>query len=133
MPRSYSALLARTDVPARKALQQAVDGLKLKLALDDAYVPFETSGYVPCTLDGEDAGFNLRFQDVAASLQSRAVGKDVAMAFTWGGDPREEASVLIVCAALSKDFGALVHEPDADALFAVDDIVAKARKAAASL
>ncbi len=68
MPRSYSAFLTRADVPPRKALQQAVDGLKLKLALDDAYVPFDTSAHVPCTLDGEDAGFDLRFQEVDASF-----------------------------------------------------------------
>ncbi len=133
MPRSYSAFLARPDVPARKALQQAVDGLKLKLSLDDAYVPFETSGYVPCTLDGEDAGFDMRFQDVDANLRSRVGDKDVTIDFRWGGDPREEASVLIVCAALATNFGALVYEPDADVIHAVDDIVAKARKAAACL
>lgn len=133
MPRSYLALLARADVPARKALQQAVDGLKLKLSLDAAYVPFETSGYVPCTLDGEDAGFDLRFQDVDAALQEKAGDKDVALAFRWGGDPREEASVLIVCAALANNFGGLVHEPDADRLIAADALLAKARKAAASL
>ncbi|MGO9134601.1 MAG: hypothetical protein ACLP8A_11220 [Methylovirgula sp.] len=133
MPRSYSALLARAVVPARKPLQQAVDSLKLKLTLDDAYVPFETSGYVPCTLDGEDAGFNLKFLDVDAALKQRAADKDVAIAFNWGGDPREEAAVLIVCAALAKDFAALVYEPDADALLGADDVLAKARKAASVL
>ncbi len=133
MPRSYSAFLTRADVPPRKALQQAVDGLKLKLALDDAYVPFETSGYVPCTLDGEDAGFDLRFQEVDASLRPKAGDKDVAIAFRWGGDPREEASVLIVCAALAKNFGAIVYEPDADVLVGADALVAKARKATAAL
>ena len=133
MPRSYSAFLTRSDVPARKALQQAVDGLKLKLLLDDAYVPFETSGYVPCTFDGEDAGFDMRFQDVDANLRARVGDKDVAIAFRWGGDPREEASVLIVCAALAKNFDALVYEPDADVLHAADEVVAKARKAAACL
>ncbi|QXX75845.1 hypothetical protein [Methylovirgula sp. HY1] len=133
MPRSYSAFLTRPDVPARKALQQAVDSLKLKLSLDDAYVPFETSGYVPCTFDGEDAGFDMRFQDVEANLRARVGDKDVAIAFRWGGDPREEASVLIVCAALAKNFGALVYEPDTDVLHATDEVVAKARKAAACL
>jgi hypothetical protein len=133
MPRSYSAFLARADVPPRKPLQQAVDGLKFKLAIDDAYVPFETSGYLPCTFDGEDAGFNLKFQDVDASLKPKAGDKDVAMAFNWGGDPREAAAVLIVLAALAQNFGALVYEPDADAIIAADDVVAKARKAAACL
>jgi hypothetical protein len=133
MARSYSAFLARADVPARKELQKAVDALKLKLTLDDGYVPFETSGYLPGTLDGEDAGFNLRFQDVAASVKPKVGDKDVAMAFTWGGDPREEASVLIVCAALATNFGALVQETEAAPLIAAEELVAKARKATASL
>ncbi len=133
MPRCYSAFLARADVPAREALQEAIDALKLKLALDDGYVPFDTAGYLPCTLDGEDAGFDMRFQHIDPALRPRAGDKDVAIALRWGGDPREEASVLIVCAALAKNFGAVIHEPDADILFAVDELVAKARKAAASL
>lgn len=133
MPRAYSALLGRADVPARKPLQQAVDSLKLKLTLDDAYVPFETSGYLPCTFDGEDAGFNLKFQDVDGKLADRAQGKDVALAFNWGGDPREEAAVLIVLAALAKDFAALVYEPDGDKILPADEVLAKARKAAAVL
>ncbi len=57
----------------------------------------------------------------------------MAIAFRWGGDPREEASVLIVCAALAKNFGAIVHEPDADVLVGADALVAKARKATAAL
>lgn len=55
------------------------------------------------------------------------------MALNWGGDPREEAAVLIVCAALAKGFNALIYAPDADAILGAEDVVAKARKAAACL
>ncbi len=65
MARSQTAYLLRDDVPTRAALQKAIDGLKFKLTLDNSYVPFQTSGYLPCTLDGEDAGFDIRFQAVA--------------------------------------------------------------------
>lgn len=61
MPRSYVALLAHADVPARKPLQEAITSLKFNLVFDGDYVPFETTGYLPCTFDGEDAGFNLKF------------------------------------------------------------------------
>ena len=137
MARAQTAFLARKDVPTRAALQQAIDALKLKLTLDDAYAPFKSLTYLPCTIDGEDAGFDIRFQDVDASfpvsanLQPQLGDKDVGILFRWGGDQREQASVLIVCAALAKNFGALIYDPDADAVSSADDILAKARKAAA--
>jgi len=68
MTRAQIAYLKRKDVPARKALQEAVDQLGFKVTLDDSCAPFKTAGYLPCTLDGEDAGFDMRFQDVAADI-----------------------------------------------------------------
>lgn len=138
MARSQTAYLLRNDVPAREALQKAIDGLKFKLTLDDSYVPFQTSGYLPCTLDGEDAGFDIRFQAVDASplsfaLQSRIGQRDVAIAFRWSGDVREEASAAIVCAALAASSGALVHDPDGDAIYGAEQLIDKARKTAAAL
>ena len=114
MARALTAFLKRADVPARKALQQAIARLPFALTLDEGYVPFETAGYLPCTLDGEDAGFDLRFKDAAAELAAMpalqtAVGDlDVAICCKWGGDPREEAAALAVCAALATGFGAFV-------------------------
>jgi hypothetical protein len=86
--RALTAYLRRPDVPARAALQAAIKELKLPLALDDGYVPFETSGYLPCTLDGEDAGFDLRFRAVAAAdlaatpgLHAQLGDRDTALSF----------------------------------------------------
>jgi hypothetical protein len=122
-------------VPARPALQQAIAALKFPLSLDDAYVPFQTAGYLPCTLDGEDAGFDLRFKDAAAelppALQPHLGGRDTAIALKWGGDPREEVAALVVCAALAKKFGALVQEGGTQTLIAPDALVARAKAKAA--
>lgn len=138
MPRTQTAFLDRKDAPARQALQQAIDGLRFKLTLDDAYAPFKTAGYLPCTLDGEDAGFDIRFQEVDAQAQSAALrpllgGKDAAIAFRWSGDVRELASAMIVCAALAKSFGAIVHDPDGDVVYDAEQLVKKARAAVDSL
>ncbi|CCD99140.1 hypothetical protein [Bradyrhizobium sp. STM 3809] len=103
MARLLTAYLKRSDVPSRAALQQAIDRLPFALTLDEGYVPLQTSGYLPCTLDGEDAGFDLRFAD------ARADARDLVMTFKWGGDPREEAAALAVCAALAETFGAIVE------------------------
>ncbi|HUB64136.1 MAG TPA: hypothetical protein VL996_06745 [Methylocella sp.] len=139
MPRSYTAFLERNNVPIREALQQSINKLKFKLSLDEAYTPFETSGYLPCTLEGEDAGFDIRFQPIDASLarfptlQSQIGGRDAAIVFRWSGDIREAASAMIVSAALAKDFGAVVHDPDTDVVYDAESLIEKAGKAVASL
>ena len=137
MARAQTVFLNRADVPARKALQEALDGLGFKLTLDDGYTPFKTAGYLPCTLDGEDAGFDIRFQDVAAdlapALKSGIGSRDVAIALRWSGDPREQLAALGVSAALAQKFGAVVHEPDSTDLLSFDQLMAKARKAEAAL
>lgn len=139
MARAQTAYLFRADVPARDALQAAVDALKLKLVLDDGYVPLESSGYLPCTLDGEDAGFTIRFRAVEADLAklpalAGAIGtRDVAVDFRWSGDVREQVSAMGICAALAGSFGALVHDPEKDALLDAGKLLATARAALAEL
>lgn len=137
MARAQTAFLNRNEVPARKALQAAIDALGFKVTLDESYAPFETAGYLPCTMDGEDAGFDMRFQDVATdlspALMSSFEGRDTAIGFRWSGDPREQLAALSVCAALVKQFGAVVHEPDTDALLSFDQLIAKVRETQASL
>lgn len=134
MVRALTAYLKKDDVPSRKALQGALDPLGFKVVVDDDYAPLKSKGYVPCALDGEDAGFDLRFQEVEAETRAKfALGEDsVAMAFRWGGDPREELAALAVTLALKQQFGAVVEEP-AGAALSVDELLAKARKAASSL
>jgi hypothetical protein len=131
--RAQTAYLKHDDVPARKALQAAIDALGFKVRLDEAYEPFETSGYLPCTFDGEDAGFDMRFQDVAAelppALKAGIGGRDTAIGFRWTGDPREELAALSVCAALVKQFGAVVHDPDKDEMLSFEQLMAKSRRA----
>lgn len=134
MARGLTAYLKRANVPDRTALQQAISALKFPLTVDDTYIPFETAGYLPCTLDGEDAGFDLRFKDasdIPAELKAEAGDRDTAMTCKAGGDPREEAAVLIVCAALAKDFEALVVESGKPAALTFEALLKKAKAAEA--
>lgn len=108
MARLLSVHLARERVPARAALQKALGELGFALTLDEGYEPFGAAGYLPCTLDGEDAGFDLRFAALDAAQQSE--GRDTLMSLRWGGDPREQASALAVAAALAQRFGAQVAD-----------------------
>jgi hypothetical protein len=139
MSRSHSAFLAREDVPARRDLQQAVDALGFKVTLDDTYVPMKSSGYLPCTFDGEDSGFTVKFVEVdpaadrPEALKAALEGRDVELAFNWSGDPREVCCAMAVGAALVKSFGAIVYDTGDKALVAGDELLAKARKAASAL
>jgi hypothetical protein len=139
MSRSQSAFLMREDVPGRSDLQQAVDALGFKVTLDDTYVPMKSSGYLPCTFDGEDSGFTIKFLDVDAkaerpeALKAVLGGRDVEIAFHWSGDPREVVCAMAVGAALTKAFGAIVYDAGDNGLVSGEDLVAKARKAASAL
>lgn len=137
MARALTAYLVRADAPDRAALQKALDGQKLKIVLDDGYVPFKSSGYLPCTFDGEDAGFDIRFQDApgepSPALVAALGARDAAIAIRWGGDPREEACALAVLAVLAQNFGAIVHDAKGDKLASADELLKKAKTAAEQL
>jgi len=139
MAKSLIAYLERNRVPDRTALQGALKALRFPLSVDDGYVPFETSGYLPCTLDGEDAGVDLRFVDSATQLAGHpglqdAVGaRDAAIVLRWGGDPREHASALMLAAALARDFDAQVQSTQDDTLRTADALLGEARQCLANL
>ena len=139
MAKSFIAYLERSRVPDRAALQAALKALRFPLTVDDGYVPFETSGYLPCTLDGEDAGVDIRFADSATQLAGHpglqeAVGeRDAAIVLRWGGDPRERASALMLAAALAQHFDAQVQSKQDDTLRTPDAMLGEARRCLADL
>jgi hypothetical protein len=136
MARAQSAFLSRSNVPGRKDLQAALDALGFKITLDDTYVPLKSSGYLPCTLDGEDSGFTIKFADIAESgelpepVRAEIGERDVEISFRWSGDQRELACAMAVGAVLSKSFSAVIYDPDGKNIVATDDLIGKARKAA---
>ncbi len=139
MAKSLTVFLTRAQVPARNDLQNAIKDLRFRLALDDAYAPFDRSGYVPCTLDGEDAGIDIRFADSRAqlsdqpALQEQAGDHAVAMLLRAGGDPREETSMLILAAVLAARFDGLVLRPGGDTFVSAEPLSQEARSAFAAL
>ncbi|WP_018412906.1 hypothetical protein [Methyloversatilis thermotolerans] len=94
-----AALPAAPDVTSlNAALKRAGFALRVEAEWDDP----DHTGFTPCTLDGEDAGFELKRSP--GQLQVR-----------WSGDPREHAAALAVVAVLADAFGAQVSAPDSDA------------------
>ena len=118
MARSLFACIDPARVPDRAALQGAIKGLGFAMVVDDAWQPFETRGYVPCTLEGEDAGVDVRFEreaplpDAAAAHEAARGARSALVQLRWGGDKREELSATIIAAALADQFDALVLDPE---------------------
>lgn len=133
MAKPHTAFLRRSEVPARQALQEALQSLKFRLTVDEAYVPFECDGYIPATLDGEDAGFEIKFGDSAAQLadapqlQAQLEGRDTAITLRGSGDPREEAAAMMITAALAQNSGALVRRKGDDTFRSADQLLKDAR------
>lgn len=127
MAHTFTAFLLRDHIPKRAALQAAIHSLGFKLTLEDDYVPFASSGYLPCTLDGEDAGLNIRF------VSSDAIaGKDAAIVLQSGGDPREEATVVMIAAALANNFDAVIRDKS-NSERNTEGLIASAKEAFAEL
>jgi len=103
MARVTIAFLNQSRIPELEALQSAIRSLGFKLTVDEAYAPMKSTGYLPCTLDGEDAGVTIRFE-----ASTEITGQDTAITLQWGGDPREQTSAAIIIAALAHSFGATV-------------------------
>ncbi|MDX1914010.1 MAG: hypothetical protein SFU55_00370 [Methylophilus sp.] len=103
MARTYTVKMKQDAFPLRGALQAAIKTLGYPLTLEDDYVPFASSGYLPCTLDGEDAGLIIRFigsEDVT--------NQNASISLQWSGDAREKVTVMIVATALASSFKATV-------------------------
>ena len=139
MSQSQTAFKGKSRVPDRVALEEAVRALGFDLAIDEFYRPFECSGFLPCVLKGRKSGFEMYFESPEGVLQSfphfkNEIGnRDCAIGFRWGGDMAECACVLIVSAALAKNFGAVVHYQDDDLIYTAQQLVDEAQSVLASL
>ncbi len=132
MPRLLNAHLHPTQVPSRVDLQAAIRHLGFKLVVEDAYAPLMDGGYVPCTLEGEDAGVYVKFEQGVARPESVApevwADRTVLLQLRWGGDPREHLTACVWAVALATDFGALLRDPDDGSEVPSDRLLKKAKQ-----
>ena len=135
MSQLQTAYLKKELIPDRSSLQSAIDSLGFKLKIDSSYVPFESKGFLPCTLNEKDAGFEIYFESASEvvkdfpHLVENIGARDAAISFRWGGNMLECACVLIVSAALAKLFDAVVHYQDDDLLYTPDKLIKDAKSA----
>lgn len=117
MSNTQYAFLSQDRVPNRQALQASIDALGFELQLDPDFTPFEDEGFSPCVLFGEedeDVGFEIFYEPAAEvveddeEFQRIAGDRDFCMSMSWGGSLKDYAAVMVVSAALAKDFAAVV-------------------------
>jgi hypothetical protein len=118
MSNTQYAFLKSADVPSRAALQASIDALGFDLKLDPDLNLLADSGFSPCTLAGvEDVGFELiagSADEVFEGAAELAPERDYCIGMIWRGSMKDCASVMIVSAALAKNFGAIIsYEGDA--------------------
>lgn len=129
------AFIQSQRAPDRTLLQASIDALGFDLKLGPEYVPFEDCSFVPVVLQGQAGhGLDIQFlrtEELVASdeIDARLVaGRDRCISMAWHGSMKDLASVMIVSAALAKDFGAVVcyaGEPPES----LADLLAAAREA----
>lgn len=135
MALEQTAYLQHEAVPERAALQAAVDALGFDLKIDESYAPFRSSGFLPCMLKGKLSGFEIYFDEAAATLAvcphlASAVGsRDTAVGFRWGGRFEELVCVLMISVVLAGTFGAVVHYHEDDILYSADQLVDELKSA----
>ncbi|ESS67405.1 hypothetical protein MGMO_167c00260 [Methyloglobulus morosus KoM1] len=132
MAKVRTAYLKHEQVPTRMALQDAIKNLRFKLILDDSYTPFECTGYIPCTLDGEDAGVEINFGEtdfsaLAPTVKAAIGDRDTTINIRSGADPREIVSAAIIAATLANSFEALIQNQGEDALENAEELLISAR------
>ena len=109
------AYLEKSKVPGRAAWQAAIADGGFDFELDPALVPFESAGFLPCTLMGAEAGFEIDYDEAAEppeNFGTNASGRDCCISFRWGGSLLECASAMVASYALAKAFDAVVSFED---------------------
>lgn len=134
------AFIERENVPDRSQLQASLDASGYDLKLHPDCMPFEDSGFLPFTLNGEEGpGFEIQCEAASEvigddeALREIAGGRDFCISMSWHGSMKDLACVMIVSCALVKDFDSVVSyegeppEPLDSLLAAVPEVLADAK------
>lgn len=131
MANDQYAFLQRADVPSLQAWQEAIDQSGFDFQLDPTLKPFEDSGFLPCTLGGQEAGFEIYYDGSAELLEQfdgLREGRDFCIQFRWGGSLAECASAMVASYALAKYFGAIVSYEGEPPFEELDDFLKETKE-----
>ena len=113
MSNTQFVFILKDNVPKRESLQESIDKLGFDLTLDTDFDLMD-EGFSPCILNGEeDIGFEIFCELASEVIEEEGFGdmagdNDFCISLCWGGSMKDCAAVMIVSAALTKNFGATV-------------------------
>ena len=100
MSNTQFAFLNRASVPDRRALQASIDAMGFDLELYPDFARFEDSGFLPCTLNGEEGpGFEISYDSASDVIDddedfaSVADGRDFCISMVWRSSVKDLACV----------------------------------------
>lgn len=135
MSHCQSTILSRADVPDRASMQNAIDAIGFNMKIDESYEPFGSSGFLPCTLNGQPSGVEIFWEplhDILAAwpnLKELVAERDSAMTFVLHSDMSELVCALVLSAALCISFGAVSFYQDDNTLSSASELIEEARQA----
>jgi hypothetical protein len=134
MSQILTTFIAKERVPNKTTLQEAVQSFGFKCEIDEFYQPFECSGFLPITLNGQHAGFEIDFasaEELLArlpDLRPQVGGRDSTVSFRWSSDSAECACALIVAAALARVVDAVVYYRDGGVFYTAERLIDDGKK-----
>ena len=111
-----TVFLPRAKMPTPNAWAQAIREAGFPAQLDDDFDVDTFSGFLPCTYDGKEAGFEYYATSVDAeerSDRSLSAEHDFSVTFTTGSRMRELATSVVAAATLCQLTGGLLSDAQA--------------------
>ncbi len=125
MSRTKTAKLAIGAEPTVGQVNAALKRANLPLTVGHEWQDPDHEGYVACTPDGEEAGFERK-------RSSTSDGR-LLLTLRWGGDQREHAAQLGVLFVLASECDAVILDPETGTSYGASELVRAARDLMSSL
>jgi hypothetical protein len=132
-------LLKRSRLPSLASWQAGLDGSGLGVKIGGKFNPVEDSGFVPCTYNDSETGFEFFLgsrDDLIESypeMKLKTEAFDTSATFVWSGDLSECASALSSAAILTQLSDGLMYDPQEDQVFGGSEAVLQVRQTIESI
>lgn len=136
---SMSLYVLVSTLPNHASWQAGISRLNLNVELDPDLQVHADTGFSPCVVAGQAAGFELYVDSVSEligdfpMLAEYAADRPHALSLAWGSSMADCACALAAAAGLARGCGGMVYSSDEDVICTVDELVQQAAEAVASL
>jgi hypothetical protein len=118
--------LKRSDMPAPSVWKNAISDAGFPVVLDDDFDVFSFAGFLPCSVDGEPAGFEYYVAPTSSDTFNElalAPELDLSVQFSIGSQPLELTAALAASSVLASiSRGVLVDPQEGEAIDATDAV-----------